>query len=117
MSAVLELVRRTGSLASRETRCCALPGRLRRPPLGPSTDGDPRVDDQGRRIGAGALRRRLLQAAELDVAALQGHRGRDRGRSGGVDRKGAVLGKSVSVRVESGCSRSIKTKHITYQTT
>ena len=54
---------------AREARRRALPGRLRRTAHRPPADGDPGADDQGRRLGAGPLRRRLLQAAELDVAA------------------------------------------------
>ena len=56
----------------RETRRRALPGRLRRPADRPPADGHPADHGQDRRLGAGALRRRLLQAAELDVAAVQG---------------------------------------------
>ena len=64
--------RAAGRLPPRETRRCALPGRLRRPADRPPADGHPAAHGQGRRLGAGALRRRLLQAAELDVAAVQG---------------------------------------------
>ena len=69
----------------RETRRGALPGGLRRPADRPPADGDPGADDQGRRLGAGALRRRLLQAAELDVPAVHRPRGHHRRRPGRVD--------------------------------
>ena len=71
---------------ARETRRSQVPGRLRRAADRPPPDGDPGADDQGRRLGAGALRRRLLQAAELDVAAVHAARGHHRGRPGRVDR-------------------------------
>ena len=70
-----------GRFPARENRGRALPGRLRRPAHGPPADGDPRADDQGRRLGARPLRRRLLQAAELDVTALHPARGHDRRRA------------------------------------
>ena len=72
--------------ARRETRRGPLPGGLRRAAHRPPADGHPGADDQGRRVGARALRRRLLQAAELDVAALQGPRGRQRRGPGRVGR-------------------------------
>ena len=58
----------TCRFARREDRRRALPGRLRRAADRPPADGHPGADDQGRRVGARALRRRLLQAAQLDVA-------------------------------------------------
>src|SRR6478735_6753498 len=70
---------------ARETRRCALPGRLRGTPDGAPPHGHPGADDQGRRVGARALRRRLVQAAELDVAAVHAPRGRHRGRRRRVD--------------------------------
>ena len=71
--------------ARREDRRCALPGRLRRAADRPPADGHPGADDQGRRVGAGALRRRVLQAAQLDVAAVHVPRGQHRGRPARVD--------------------------------
>ena len=72
--------RGTVDCSLRETRRCALPGRLRRTADRPPADGHPGADDQGGRVGARALRRRLLQAAELDVAAVHPARGHHRGR-------------------------------------
>src|SRR5262249_14527079 len=43
---------------------------LCRPAHRPPAAGAAAADRQGRRLGAGALRRRLIQAAELDVAAV-----------------------------------------------
>ena len=62
-----------------------VPGRLRRAADRPPPAGDPGADDQGRRVGARALRRRLLQAAQLDVTAVHAARGHHRGRPGRVD--------------------------------
>ena len=74
-----------GRFPARETRRCPLPGRLRRTADRPPADGHPGADDQGRRVGARALRRRLLQAAELDVPAVHAARGQHRRRPGRVD--------------------------------
>ncbi|CAA9396420.1 MAG: Endonuclease NucS, partial [uncultured Nocardioides sp.] len=68
-----------------ETGRGALPGGLRRTALGAPADGHPRADAQGRRLGAHPLRRRLLQAAELDEPAVHRHGGHHRRRAGRVD--------------------------------
>ena len=75
-----------GRFSARETRRCALSGRLRRAADRAPADGHPGADAQVRRLGAGALRRRLLQAAELDEPAVHRPRGHHRGRPGRVDR-------------------------------
>ena len=75
-----------GRFTAREVGRRALPGRLRGAAHRPPADGDPGADGQGRRLGAHPLRRRLLQAAQLDVAAVQGARGHVRRRTGRVDR-------------------------------
>lgn len=54
--------------------------RLRRSAHRPPPARDPAARRQGRRLGARAQRRRLLQAAQLDVAAV--HDGRGRARRG-----------------------------------
>ena len=70
-----------GRFTARENRRGPLSGRLRGPPERSPADGDAGADAQVRRLGAGALRRRLLQAAELDEPAV--HRsGRARPRTG-----------------------------------
>ncbi|CAA9359144.1 MAG: Endonuclease NucS, partial [uncultured Nocardioidaceae bacterium] len=63
-----------------------LPGRLRGQAHRPPPDGHPADPGQERRLGAGALRRWLLQAPELDVAAVQGRRADERGRCARVGR-------------------------------
>ena len=50
-------------------------GGLCRPADRASGAGDPAADGQGRQLRAGACRRRLVQAAELDVAAVLAGRG------------------------------------------
>src|SRR3954452_12941085 len=73
MAAILPRPPRVGSgpghcrFTPRETRDRALPGRLRRPPGRPPPDGHAAADDEERRVGPGAQRRGLVQAAELDV--------------------------------------------------
>ena len=66
--------------ARREDRRRTLPGGLRRTSLGPPPARHPRPDAQVGRLGADPLRRRLLQAAQLDVAPVHRPRGRLRGR-------------------------------------
>ena len=70
----------------REVGRRSVPGRLRGAADRPPADGHPGADGQGRRVGAGPLRRRLLQAAQLDVAAVHGPRGHQRRRRRRVDR-------------------------------
>ena len=62
--------------------------RLRRSPHRPPPARDPAARRQGRRLGARPQRRRLLQAAQLDVAAL--HDGRGRARRGARPAEGVV---------------------------
>ena len=61
--------------------------RLRGTTAGTSADGHPPPPGQGRRLGARALRRRLLQAAQLDEPALQRDREGRRRRGRHVDRR------------------------------
>ena len=69
---------RDGRVVDRATRDRDVQRRLRRAADRPPAAGDPVAPGQGRRLGARALRRRLLQAAELDVAAVRDGRGRAR---------------------------------------
>ena len=64
-----------GRFHPRETGRGAVPGGLRRTADRPPADGHPGPDGQGGRLGARPLRRRVLQAAELDVAAVHRARG------------------------------------------
>ena len=64
----------------RASRDRPLQRRLRRAAHRPPPPGDPAARRQGGRLGARAQRRRLLQAAQLDVTAV--HHGRGRARRG-----------------------------------
>ena len=59
---------RDGRVVDRATRDRDVQRRLRRAAHRPPAAGHPAAAGQGRRLGPGPLRRRLLQAAELDVA-------------------------------------------------
>ena len=78
-----------GRVVDRATRDRDVQRRLRRAADRPPAAGDPAAPGQGRRLGARALRRWVLQAAELDVAALRHGRGRAR-RGRGADGVTAV---------------------------
>src|SRR3954452_17699279 len=65
---------------AREIGRCSLSGRLRRTAHRTPADGHPTADGEERRLRTRALRRRFVQAAELDVPGVQGGRGRQLGR-------------------------------------